>query len=166
MPFILAKQRDEDCSAAFERYSAYLEAERSRFPPFALELAMSDWYYSFGDHRVPHDAWLDSVTMSEIRGGSDDSPPTTSIRIRLLGAYHDGHIELSYSGVVACSMQSLNLRRGHGDWRYDEFRISESGKLIHEIEWWGMGATATWIIEASDVRHSWHPFEVAQPEDG
>lgn len=159
MPFILSTERDTDCQGAFDRYKDYLESERSRFPSSAYELATSDWYFTSHDHRAPHDAWLDSVTISEVRSETDDSPPTTSILIRLLGAYHDGHIEFSYSGVVAYSMTSLNFERAHSDWRYDEFRVSESGRLVHEIEWWGMRPSARWIIEASDVQHSWHPLD-------
>jgi len=46
---------------------------------------------------------------------------------------------------------------GHDDWRYDEFRLADEGHLIHEIEWWGRGEVARWVIEASDVQFSWYP---------
>lgn len=163
MSFILAKERDEDCRAAFEHYAAYLEVRKHCFPPKAFALATSDWYFGFDDHRAPHDAWLETFSIEEVRSYEGESAPATSITIKLLGAYHDGYIEFRYSGVIAYSMSSLNLTRGHSDWRYDEFRISDSGALIHEIQWWGMGQSATWLIEAADVQHSWHPFDAGNP---
>jgi len=76
-----------------------------------------------------------------------------------LGAYHDGFIELFYPQVVGYSLNSPNNTRGLGDWRYDEFRLSPAGHLIHEIEWAGFGRTdqARWIIESSDVQFQWIP---------
>jgi hypothetical protein len=48
----------------------------------------------------------------------------------------------------------------HGDWRYDEFRLSERGHLIHEIEWaYGVECRAfSWIIEADDIDFRWIPL--------
>jgi hypothetical protein len=160
MSFILAAQRDHDPAGSFERYAEYLASNRDRFPPSALALIDSDWYFGFEDHRAPHDSWLQDIQISEARPDDADSPPGVTIRIRLLGAYHDGVIELIYPGVESYSLQSPDLTRGHCDWRYDEFRISESGLLIHEIEWSGAMATGRWLIEARDVQHSWHPLEI------
>jgi hypothetical protein len=47
---------------------------------------------------------------------------------------------------------------GHRDWRYDEFRLSEAGHLLHEIEWAGANSTSRWLIEASDVEYTWEPL--------
>ena len=44
---------------------------------------------------------------------------------------------------------------GHQDWRYDEFRVTDQGHVLHEIEWNGFLETGRWLIEASDVIHSW-----------
>lgn len=159
MSFILAAQRDQDPVGAFERYTAYLHSNRHRFPPSALALIDSKWYFGCEDHRAPHDSRLQEIRISESRSDDVDSPPGITIRIRLLGAYHDGVIELAYSGVVSYSLQTPDITRGQCDWRYDEFRISESGHLVHEVEWCGATETARWLIEAEDVQHSWHPFE-------
>ncbi|MBI3555166.1 MAG: mechanosensitive ion channel, partial [Deltaproteobacteria bacterium] len=77
----------------------------------------------------------------------------TAIRVRLLGAYHDGFIELFYSRVIRYSLSSPSSVRGLGDWLYDEFRVAPGGHLIHEIEWAGFPRDegSRWIIEASDV---------------
>lgn len=158
MAFILAKQREEDCRAAFARYRSYLSKHKRRFPKRAYALAMSDWYYSFDDYRAPHDAHLQSITFGEKQLGQGSKSLPTSIQIMLLGALRDVLIEFSYSGVIAYSISASDLRNGHCDWRYDEFRVSESGHLIHEIEWWGAGKTANWTIEATDIRHECLPL--------
>jgi hypothetical protein len=48
--------------------------------------------------------------------------------------------------------------KSHGDWRYDEFRLSKRGHLIHEIEWAGAPGRAdkafSWTIEAADIDFS------------
>lgn len=55
--------------------------------------------------------------------------------IRLLGAYHDGYIELVYPDVYSDELAGMHVGRGHRDLRYDEFRVGEQGRVIHEIEW-------------------------------
>lgn len=82
---------------------------------------------------------------------------STAIRIRLLGAYHDGVIELFYPEVVRYQLNARDVSAGHRDWRYDEFRLSDSGHVIHEIEWASVGESARWLIEARDVHFSWEP---------
>jgi hypothetical protein len=155
--FILGPQRDIDAEASFQKYEAYLKNERVRFPPSAYALATSDWYFGFSDHRAPHDAWLEALTISEPSAGERNEQRETSITIRLLSAYHDGHIELHYPRVFEHSLVSAQLRQGQGDWRYDEFRLNQRGHLVHEIEWAAFGATNNWVIAASDVHHKWLP---------
>ena len=81
------------------------------------------------------------------------------ITLKLLGAYHDGHIQFHYPRVFSYSFDTQNSSGGHNDWRYNEFRISEESHLIHEIEWWGPQPTARWIIESDDVEYQWLPLE-------
>ncbi len=158
MPYILSDQRDEAPVEAFALYAAYIESERHRFPAGALALLDSDWYFGFSDPRAPHDAWLQSVQVIETRADGSDSSPETNLDIRLLGAFHNGIIQFTYAGVTSYTLNMHDLARGHRDWRYDEFRISESGYLIHEIEWFGPSETGRWLIQARDVTHTWHPF--------
>ena len=162
--FILDAQRAPDVVGAFDRYREYLEEVRGSMPPSAYALATSDWYFGFHDHKAPHDAWLESIEISEPSSGKRSEERYTSIRIRLLAAFHDGYIELFYPRVFSYSLSSIDTSRGLQDWRYDEFRVSEEGRLIHEIEWSGAWATARWIIEASDVEYSWTPRERPAPE--
>ena len=165
MVFILSDDgRDGQYPAAkvaFERYETYLAESQSAFPPRAYELATSDWFYNPLDHRCPHDAWLESLQISE-RPGTQPRQRSCSIALRLLGAYHDGHIEITYPIVYAYSLQQLSPdARAHGDWRYDEFRISDRGHLIHEIEWSRVAQRRAfaWVIEANDIEFRWLPKE-------
>ena len=161
MSFILSAQRDDDVVLAFARYQQYLESVRHALPASVFELASSEWYFSPRDHRSPHDAWLESVTVSEPSSGDHHQSRTTAIRIRLLGAYHDGFIELFYPSVFGYQLDAGKIAAGHQDWRFDEFRLSENGHVLHEIEWCGARETAHWLIECSDVQFHWHPDEDA-----
>jgi hypothetical protein len=163
MVFILANDgRDDDHPGAergFERYESYLAQNRDVFPPRAYALATSDWFYDPRDHRCPHDARLERLQLVE-RPGADPRRRTCSLSLRLLGAYQDGCIEISYPTVYAYSLQALSNDAGsHGDWRYDEFRISERGHLVHEIEWaYRTECRAfVWTIEADDFVFEWIP---------
>jgi hypothetical protein len=52
---------------------------------------------------------------------------------------------------------ALDVGRGHADWRYDELRLDDAGRVVHEIEWWKERETARWLITADDVELTWHP---------
>jgi len=156
MTFILSEQRDADVGAAFQRYREYVERLRQDFPRGAYSLATSDWYYA-DDHRCPHDAWLEEVTLSETATGPRHEVRSVTMRIRLLGAHHDGHIELRYPKVFRYQLELDPALDGHRDWRYDEFRLTQDGNVLHQIEWWSLGAIGHWLIEASDVEFGWTP---------
>ncbi len=73
------------------------------------------------------------------------------MRVRLLGAYHDFELEFFYPKVFSYTFQAGALNSGHGDWRYDEFRLSDDGHLVHEIQWCREAHEPTWLIHADDV---------------
>ena len=152
MAYILGAERDRDPVRSFQRYRDYLANHRERFPPSAYGLATSDWYFDANSHRCPHDAWLETITITEDSGGERRHVRATQIALRLLGAYHDGQIEFLYPRVFFYKIFSAATLGGHGDWRYDEFRLSDAGHLLHEIEW---RDSAVWLIEASDVQYRW-----------
>lgn len=156
MAFILSEQRNIDVVGAFRRYRAYLDQYRGLFPPGAHDLANSEWYYDPTDHRCPHDAWLEEVRLFEPSSGERREVRSTSIRMRLLGAYHDGRIEFHYPQVFRYDLQLGPAQLGHGDWLCDEFRVTEEGHLLHEIEWESRGGGGRWLIEASDVEFLWN----------
>src|SRR6185503_2595900 len=103
--YILAPERDVDPEGSFQRYEEYLRQEKRRFPPGALALATSDWYFGFADHRAPHDAWLLSALFEETGAGTRGEERSLSLRVRLLGAYHDFELEFHYPKVFSYSFQ-------------------------------------------------------------
>jgi hypothetical protein len=155
MAFILSSMRDKDSKSAFEKYFKYLEKVKDQFPPSAWKIAFSGWYYDPSDSKSPHDSWLKEIVIFELSEGERSEIRKTSIKIKLLGAYHDGFIELHYPQVFSYSLASQGIYSGHRDWRYDEFRLSDHGNLIHEIEWYGTKETSRWLIEASDIQFAW-----------
>ena len=156
--FILSTDGRDEGGEVFRQYEKYLQSHRADFPPSAYALATSDWYFGNSDHRAPHDTWLETAEFREPTSGQRRENRQLSLTVRLLGAYHDGFIELHYPQVFAYALASRDSAAGHCDWRYDELRLSETGHLIHEIEWHHAGPTGRWLIEASDVIHRWIPL--------
>ena len=56
MTYILSAQRNQDdpveADRLWDEYAQYVRDNQAVFPSGAFELATSDWYYSFTDHRV------------------------------------------------------------------------------------------------------------------
>ena len=137
--------------AAWRRYRAYLESIAEHLPEATRSFALADWHYDFADHRAPHDAWVDSISIYESATGERREVRQLHIKLRLFGAYHDGHIEIEYKDVYRYSIGSDCP--AHGDWLYDEVRLSESGHVLHEVEIGGQ----LWCIECGDIEYSWLP---------
>ena len=159
--FIMAAERDRatDVGKSFRAYQQYLTANARCFPQSAFTLATSSWYYDASDHRCPHDGWLEELRIEEPATGERLAQRIITFRVRLLGAFHDGHIDLYYPRVFGYQLALESGEGGHRDWRYDEFRVNDKGHLLHEIEWAGPRATGRWLIEASDVELVWRPFQ-------
>lgn len=122
------------------------------------DFALADWYSDPTDHRSPHDAWLESIEIAELAEGERQEKRTTAITLRLLGAYHDGHIVLRYTDVTHYSVSADTRGQGLGDWLEDRFSVTPSGALRHEITWClGPEAKTAWFIEARDVSFEWIP---------
>ena len=152
MTFILSAERSgtpEQVSEGFARYREYLASHADRFPPGAFELATSGWYFDPRDRRCPHDGKLHELRLSERKAGEDTSRRTAGLVIRLVKPHDDVQLEFAYPEVIRYAFHFGGHSWGHSDWRYDQFRLSEDGHVIHEIEWAGPGR---WEIVASDVR--------------
>jgi len=160
MAYILSKDRPlnsyDEWQSGWSRYCAYLESVKNRLPLSAYEFASAPWHYDFNDHRAPHDGWLAEAIIREPASGERKQYRSLEIVVKLLGAYHDGHIELKYSKVqnysLACGEQ---IGSGHDDWLSDEIRLSDRGYVLHEIEW---SRGSCWLIECSDVSYKWMPL--------
>jgi hypothetical protein len=149
MAYILTKDRPqnslEEWQSGWSNYWAYLESVNDRFPRSAYEFASAPWHYDFSDHRSPHDGWVEELLIREPAAGERQEKRSLEIVVRLFAAYHDGHIELKYSGVQTYELTStVSSVSGHGDWLYDEIRLSNNGLVLHEVEWSRGGL---WLIE-------------------
>jgi hypothetical protein len=167
MAYILSRDLPHRDSLAFDKrwreqwrlYQEYLRSKRAAFRPATRDFALAPWHYDPQDHRCPHDAWLEHCTIHE-RVDEVSHNRSIEIHIRLLGAYHDGYIELRYQEVERYSLDWFQADRrqrtihidGHGDWQTDEIRFSERGKIVHEIEW---ANTTLWLIECNDIQYTW-----------
>jgi hypothetical protein len=160
MVYILTSDRPqnsyEEWQSRWGAYCSYLESIKDRLPTSTYEFAIAPWHYNFADHRAPHDGWLDEITIREPASGERNEVRSLEIVVKLLAAYHDGHIELTYSDVKEYSLGGEGQTgSGHGDWLYDEIRLSDRGHVVHEIEW---SRSSRWLIECSDVSSEWMPL--------
>lgn len=143
----------------FDAYFEYLASVKDQLPASAYSFASAPWHYDFSDHRCPHDSWLDSLSVIEVASGNRKQDRSVVINVRLLGAYHDGYVEMTYQAVdnyslakpARTSMNSLNV--GHGDWLMDEVRVSDRGLVIHEIDF---STGSRWLVECKDIEHQWN----------
>jgi len=156
MSFLLSENREIDRFGCWKRYEKYIESVRDRMPLGALKLALSQEWYDFSAHSCPHDSKLEECRIIELDpnpGGPD--PCYCSLEVKLRGGFQDGIICLRYPRLFGYNIQSSDCEHGVGDWLYDEFRLSNRGHLLHEIEWADGGR---WLIEADDIKFEWCPF--------
>jgi hypothetical protein len=146
-----SQKSTESFVEAWRRYREYLATVADQLPRCAREFALAEWHYNYQDSRAPHDAWVESLAVYETATGVRQEIRQAHIKLRLLGAYHDGHIEIEYLNVkrysIGCEFPA------HGDWEQDEIRLSDEKGVIHEIE---IGGT-NWLIECEDIRYLWLP---------
>jgi hypothetical protein len=147
----------EEAKKAFADYTSYIQSIRESLPSSAYEFAVAPWHYNYKEHRCPHDSWVESLVISEPSSGSRHEKREIAIAIRLLGAYHDGHLELSYPGVRSYSLSCQTpeaSKIGHGDWLIDEVRFSDKHFVLHEILF---STRSRWLIESRDIEFRWVP---------
>jgi hypothetical protein len=149
--------RPKEIDRAFAEYRAYIESVRSKLPVSAHEFAAADWHYDATDHRCPHDSWVESLQIHEPSTGNRHEMRETEITLRVLGAYHDGYLEFSYSGVCSYTLSGkiqVHPKIGHGDWLTDEIRLSDREFVLHEIVF---SSGSQWLIECLDIAIRWLP---------
>jgi hypothetical protein len=158
---ISTREDIERQKAKWREYREYLEFVRGRMPRSAHEFATAAWHYDTADARSLHDTWVDSLVIRESADGDRHEIRSLEIEVRLLGPYHDGNTTLSYQDVHAYSLDTpfecVSPPRGvgHGDWLYDEVRLSQRDHVIHEIEF---SRGSRWVIECNDIQWTWAPF--------
>jgi hypothetical protein len=149
--------------ARFAAYHDYLLSIRAQLPVSAYEFAVAEWHYNPEAPQCPHDSWVKRLIMAEPASGDRQEKRSIEIHLELLGAYHDGHIHLTYKNVKSYSLDTPPdfklppLHVGHGDWLTDEIRLSDRGMVLHEIEF---SRGSRWLIEAEDITYEWKPIVV------
>ena len=133
------------------RYKAYLLENRDKFPESAFSLASAEWRNNFNDHRAPHDSWICDINFHDGALPRFPGSGCRDLRLVMLGAYHDGHLHLLYRDVESFSMAATGLVQIHRD----EIRLSETGRVLHEIEFLG---APNWLIVCSDIEWEWRPL--------
>ena len=161
--FILVNDFDEENPRDYplfqqrcRQYYDYLESVSEKLPASAREFAFADWRMNTEDHRCPHDSWLEYIRIFESSTGERKQYRFPQIEIKLLGAYHDGYLFLNYKNVKKYSLSKTNESESHGDWLYDEVRLSENNLVLHEIEF---ANDTIWKIECEDINFKWMTFE-------
>ena len=161
--FPLPPDMHAELSTLFDRYYSYLKSVSEDMPQNAYSFAIADWHYDHTDPKCPHDSWLETLIVREPSSGERGELREVEIRVELLGAFHDGHIELRYPGVRSYLLQgprnldrSAGVSEGHGDWMIDEVRLSDKDIVLHEVKFSG---GSRWTIESEDIVYRWKPFE-------
>ncbi|HZB11037.1 MAG TPA: hypothetical protein VE525_18175 [Rubrobacter sp.] len=156
----------EESAALLERYYEYLESVKEKMPWEAYSFAAADWHYDHNDPRCPHDAWVETLVVAEVASGTRAEIRDLEIQVRLLGAWHDGHIDLTYTKVQSYLFDTPRKReypmrpgKGHEDWMIDEVRLSDLDYVVHEVEF---SRGSSWLIESEDLLYRWRPFEEQQ----
>jgi hypothetical protein len=156
--------KDTEDGWVLDAYLAYIEKHREQFPPNALAFAAASWHYNLYDHKCPHDSWVDSISINELASGERSEVRSLEIVVKLLGAFHDGHIELRYVDVRRYSLNHPRVDQqrevAHDDWLVDEILIQADGSVSHEIEF---ASGAAWRITCADIIYQWLPLE-KQPD--
>lgn len=155
--FILTKDFSKEeprdfVNTRYEEYANYLKSIGDKMPPSAREFALAAWRLDFTDHRCPHDSWVEHLNIFETADGDRKQYRLSQIEIKLLGAYQDGHLILKYINVSGYSLINSNTGKSHGDWLYDEVRLSENNLVLHEIEF---RTHTSWLIECEDIEFDW-----------
>jgi hypothetical protein len=152
----------EEAVQRFKLYSEYVEKVKSALPKSAYSFATAHWHYQSQDRHCPHDGWVEHLKIWESASGDRKQYRQTQIELRLLGAFHDAHLELNYKDVRSYTLsvqpngkQLTNQNAGHGDWLIDEVRLSENNLVLHDILF---ANRSRWLIEASDIMWEWKPL--------
>ncbi len=152
----------EEIKRRQDAYDRHLESIRDRLPPSAYDFATT---VAFRRDVSLHDAWVESLTITEPSTGERSHIRHVEIHVRLLGAWHDGYIQLCYKDVRRYALSAPHLypeaEYAHGDWLVDEIRLSEAGLVEHEVRF---STRSRWLIECADIEHGWEPRGPRNPE--
>ncbi|HUP28254.1 MAG TPA: hypothetical protein VM409_07450 [Chloroflexia bacterium] len=107
------------------------------------------------DEGTEYDQWIRAVEAANIEPVEaiprDKGINDLEIWLRVQTAHDpEGYLDLRYKGVVYYSFNAA-----FGDWLLDEVRLSQAGRLVHEIE---LISATYWTIECEDIEVEWQPL--------
>ncbi len=135
--------------AQFDKYFQYLKSIQGQLPENVFSFAANVEHYDLSSHSSLHDAWLENIDIREIGQGERHEQRQTEIKLCLLGAFHDRHIYLTYKDVQKYCLSAAGALTGHGDLLVHEVQLSDSGSLIHELQF----EKGNIQIECKDILH-------------
>jgi WD40 repeat protein len=136
-----------EIESRFSDYYEYVESIKSRLTDSTYAFASVSRYPE--DVLTIHGAWLESLSLDVIASGRRLEDRASDISVRLLGAFHDGYIELRYVNATSFSFVPVQ------EWQYDEIHLTKEGRVIHTIRF---DENSHWIIECDSISHEWKPF--------
>ena len=132
-------------------YWRYLDTVKHEMPPHLFAFASGQENHNLSSRNSLHDAWLEHLAIEESVG---DAQRKVQIAVRLLGPYHDRHIQLTYKNVASYSLDGFDIRTSrsplHGDLLIHEMRIERSGLFTHELLF---ESDARFIVTFADFEH-------------
>jgi hypothetical protein len=127
---------DEHGLVQFDKYFEYLESIRGKMPKHVHDFAANPARYSLTHRDSLHDAWVVFVSLTEVNSEANDKRREMGMELRLLGPYHDRYFDFSYREIDNYILDLPERANGplgaHGDLLYQEFRLTDAGRLCHE----------------------------------
>ncbi len=101
------------------------------------------------EHGAPHDATVTEIQVKLEQADEATGHVALTIEAKLFSSYHDGHIIFRYLGVQQYVISHALV------WQVDEIRLTEGGKLVHEIR---LDDDVRWSILCEDLQYAWEPL--------
>lgn len=131
--FRVLKQQTEDGWRAGEAYSKYLEVIGIKLPEETRSFVLAPWYRDPSNHDCPHDSWLKDVIL---KAGVREDDRSMNLSISVLGAFWDRILTFQYINICDCRIDFSGTQKANvGEWLVDEFDVTDSGLVTHEIQW-------------------------------
>jgi hypothetical protein len=138
---------------AWRQYIRYLDDHKVQIPDNIINMVKDDWYFNARDHRCPKDAWVIETRLSNGYNPETRQKESAEYVIRLLGAYHDLHIEYRYKDVFSVDVQGTGgdlTSKRYDDWKIDEFTVADEGYIKHSI-YFGSGKMWTIVFKQLEL---------------
>jgi hypothetical protein len=127
-------QATDDQLRACREYRQHLDLIAPRLPAATKSFVAAPWYHDWNHHDCPHDSWLMNLSIGVEDAKNKKS--ALSLKIVLLGAYHDRILTFEYRNVLECNFGIQNAtKQNMGDFLRDEFDVFDGGLVSHEILW-------------------------------